>query len=69
MLHTLAKIIYMVMLHQNLLRQVNFRLDSAKFNLNKYYGNSFRGCFLEVDFEYPRELQKLKLIIFQLMIN
>ena len=59
----------MVMLKQNLLRQVNFRLDSAKFNLNKYYGNSFRGCFLEVDFEYPRELQKLKLIIFQLMIN
>ena len=32
-------------------------LDSAEFN--KYTSNSSKGCVLEVDLEYPKELQKL----------
>ena len=29
------------------------------FDLNKYTSNSLKGCFLELDFEYPKELYKL----------
>ena len=31
----------------------------AKFHLDKYDDNSFRGCILEVDLEYSRKLHKL----------
>ena len=34
-------------------------LDHAKFNLDKYDGNSFKGCVSEVDIEYPKELHQL----------
>ena len=34
-------------------------LDPAKFNLNKYGDDSLRGCVLEVDLEYPKELNEL----------
>ena len=34
-------------------------LDSAEFDLNKYTSNSSKGCVVEVDLEYPKELQKL----------
>ena len=30
-----------------------------EFNLNKYTRNSSKGCFLEVDLEYPKELWEL----------
>ena len=32
--------------------------DPKKFGSNKY-SNSFKGCVLEVDLEYPKELCKL----------
>ena len=31
-------------------------MDPKKFDLKKYTSNSLKGCFLEVDFEYPKEL-------------
>ena len=30
--------------------------DPKELDLNKYTGNSPRGCVLEVDLEYPKEL-------------
>ena len=38
-------------------------VDPKEFKLNKYNKNSSRGCVLEIDFEYPKELCKLILII------
>ena len=35
------------------------QMDSNRFNLNKYTGNSLKGCVLEFDLEYPKELQEL----------
>ena len=34
-------------------------IDPKEFDLNKYTSNSSKGCVLEVDFEYPKELQEL----------
>ena len=34
-------------------------IDPKEFDLNKYTGNSSKGCILEVDLEYLKELQKL----------
>ena len=34
-------------------------IDPKEFDLNKHTSSSFKGCFLEVDFEYPKELHKL----------
>ena len=34
-------------------------LDPAKFSLDRYNDNSFRGCVLEHDLEYPKEVQGL----------
>ena len=34
-------------------------IDPKKFNLNKHVSNSSKGCVLEVDLEYPRELREL----------
>ena len=34
-------------------------IDPKKFNLNKYTNNRSKGCVLEVDLEYPKELQEL----------
>ena len=31
-------------------------IDPAKLNLGKYDDNSSRGCILEADFQYPKEL-------------
>ena len=31
-----------------------------EFDLNKYTSNSSKGCVLEVDFEYPKELHELQ---------
>ena len=33
--------------------------DLIESNLNKYTSNASKGCVLEVDLEYPKELQKL----------
>ena len=33
--------------------------DPKGFDLNKYTGNSSKGCILEVDHEYPKELREL----------
>ena len=33
--------------------------DPKKFNLNKYTSNSLKGCVLEVDLEYTKELWEL----------
>ena len=35
-------------------------LDAAKFSLDKYNDNSWRGCILEVDVKYPTELHELQ---------
>ena len=34
-------------------------IDPKKFDLNKYTSNSSKGCVLEVDLEYPKELREL----------
>ena len=31
-------------------------IDPKDFELNKYTSNNLKGCVLEVDLEYPREL-------------
>ena len=31
-------------------------IDLKEFDLNKYTSNSSKGCFLEVDLEYSKEL-------------
>ena len=33
-------------------------MDSKKIDLNKYTSNSLKGCILEVDLEYPKDLHK-----------
>ena len=34
-------------------------IHPKEFDLNKYSSNSSKGCVLEVDLEYPKELRKL----------
>ena len=34
-------------------------IDPKEFDLNKYICSSCKGCVLEVDLEYPKELQEL----------
>ena len=34
-------------------------MDPKEFDLKKYTRNSSKGCVLEVDFEYAKELQEL----------
>ena len=34
-------------------------VDPKEFHLNKYISNSSKGCVLEVDLEYPKELREL----------
>ena len=34
-------------------------IDPEEFDLNKYTSNSLKGCILEVDLEYPKELREL----------
>ena len=34
-------------------------IDPKEFDLNKYTRNSLKGCVLEVDLEYPKELREL----------
>ena len=34
------------------------KIHHKEFDLNKYTSNSSKGCILEVDFEYPKELCK-----------
>ena len=34
-------------------------INSKELDLNKYTSNSSKGCVLEVDLEYPKELREL----------
>ena len=34
-------------------------INSKEFDLNKYTSNSSKGCVLEADLEYPKELREL----------
>ena len=34
-------------------------INSKELDLNKYASNSSKGCVLEVDLEYPKELREL----------
>ena len=34
-------------------------IDPKEFDLNKYISNSSKGCTVEVDLEYPKELREL----------
>ena len=34
-------------------------IDPKEFYLDKYTGNSSKGCVLESDLEYPKELREL----------
>ena len=34
-------------------------IDPKEFELNKYFGNKSKGCVLEVDLDYLKELQEL----------
>ena len=50
----------MVMQCLNFFQQVDSKwIDPKEFDLNKYTGNSSKGCVLEVDLEYPIELHEL----------
>ena len=43
--------------------------DPEEFDLNKYTRNSSKGCVLEVDLEYPKELRELqRLLIFAIFL-
>ena len=33
-------------------------IDLNEFDLNKYTSSSFKGCVLEIDLEYPKELRE-----------
>ena len=56
----LDAIVYMAMQYLNFFQQVDLKwIDPKKFNLNKYNSNSSKGCVLEVDLEYPKELWNL----------
>ena len=35
------------------------QIDPKEFDLNKYISNSSKGCAVEVDLEYPKELREL----------
>ena len=35
-------------------------IDPKEFDLNKYSSNNSKGCVLEIDIEYPKELQELQ---------
>ena len=35
-------------------------IDPKEFDLNTYTSNSLKGCVLEVDLEYPKELHELQ---------
>ena len=35
-------------------------IDSKEFDMNKYTSNSSKGCFLEVDLGYPKQLHELQ---------
>ena len=35
-------------------------IDSKEFDLNRYTSNTSKGCVLEVDLEYPKELRSSK---------
>ena len=48
------RIIYMVMQSLSFFQQVNSN------DLSKYTSNSSKVCVLEVDLEYPKELQELQ---------
>ena len=37
----------------------NGQIDPKEFELNKYTSNGSKGCVLEVDLEYPKELRTL----------
>ena len=34
-------------------------MEPAKFNLDEYEDGNLRGCVIEVELEYPKELHKL----------
>ena len=36
------------------------QVDSKEFDMNKYTGDSSKGCVLEVALEYPKELWELQ---------
>ena len=38
-------------------------IDTKEFDLDRYTGNSSKGCVLEVNLKYPKELRKLHMII------
>ena len=57
-LYTSTRITCMVMV--KFLPTSGFKwIDPKEFDLNKYTSNSSKGCVLEVDLEYPKELQEL----------
>ena len=44
----------------NFFRTSEFKwIDPKYFDLNKYISHSSKGCALEVDLEYPKELREL----------
>ena len=43
----------------NFFQQVDPKEYIPKTDSNKYNSNSSKGCFLEVDFERPKELHEL----------
>ena len=52
--------LYGSILCQDLLQRVDIKwLDPAKINIDKYDDGSLKGCILEVDPEYPKELNEL----------
>ena len=49
----------MVVQRLNFFQQVDLNGWIPKTDSNKYNSNSSKGCFLEVDLKYPKELHEL----------
>ena len=59
-LYTLTRIICMVMQFLSFFPTSGFKwIDYKEFDLNKYTRNSSKGCVIEVDLEYPKQLREL----------
>ena len=46
-------------LHRYAMYEFLLTIDPKKFELNKYTSNSSKGCLLEVNLEYPKQLREL----------
>ena len=46
-------------LHRYAMYEFLLTIDPKEFELNKYTSNSSKGCLLELNLEYPKQLREL----------